>query len=164
METFDAIFSRRSIRQYDDRPVPREMIEKIVDAGLQAPSGRNVQPVEFIAIMDSDIRNRLAQICSYGKFIAEAPVCLVVISKNSKYYLEDGSAAVENVLLAATDLGLGTCWVAGDKKPYAGDILEISGVPDGYKLICLISVGYAAVNPPNKKKKSISEGLHWERF
>lgn len=164
MEANEAILIRRSVRHYQDRPVARELIEKIVQAGLAAPSGRNVQPVEFIAVTDSERRKKLAALCDYGKFIDQAPVCLVVISRATKYFLEDGSAAAENCLIAATGLGLGSCWIAGDKKPYAGTILQLLAVPEDYQLICLITIGYPVLPIMPVRKKSLKDGLHWESY
>ena len=101
---------------------------------------------------------------SYGSFIAAAPVCIAVYCRDSKYYLEDGSAAVQNILLAATGLGLGTCWVAGDKKPYVNEISELLSVPQDIRLVALIAVGYSqgAVTP--KAKRPLKEVLHWEKY
>lgn len=164
MEAFEAIYHRRSVRNYLDKSVAKNLVEEIVKAGLQAPSGRNVQPIEYIAVTDPIKRKKLAAICDYGKFLAEAPVCLVVISRNTKYYLEDGSAATENTLIAATALGLATCWIAGDKKPYVSEILRLLEVPTNYKLVCLIAVGYAAVTPAGVDKTILARGLHWESF
>lgn len=164
MEANEAILTRRSVRHYQDRPVARDLVEKIVQAGLSAPSGRNVQPVEFIAVTDAERRNKLAALCDYGKFIDQAPVCLVVISRDSKYFLEDSSAAAENCLIAATGLGLGSCWIAGDKKPYADTILQVLAVPKDYKLVCLITIGHPVLPIMPVRKKSLKDGLHWESY
>jgi len=164
METLEAIAKRHSVRNFSSQPLPRDVVEKIIDAGRRAPSGNNVQPWEFIVVTDSNVRKTLAEIASYGKFIADAPVCVAVYCKDTKYYLEDGCAAVENILLAATALGVGSCWVAGDKKPYCGHISQILGVPEGYKLIALIALGYEAGTPTIKSKRPLAEVLHWEKF
>jgi nitroreductase len=110
------------------------------------------------------MRKRLADICEYGTFIAESPACIVVFSRETKYYLEDGSAAIENILLASTALGLSTCWIAGDKKHYSRLIGNMLHVPQNYKLIALISLGYESGNVKRKKKRSLHEVLHWEKF
>lgn len=164
MELFEAINSRSSVRSYSAEPVPYELLEKLVDAGRRAPSGRNVQPVEFVVLTKSDIKNKVALLTDYGKFLTEAPACIAVISRDTKYYLEDGCAAVENILLAATALGLGSCWIAGDKKPYAGKILELMGVPLDYKLVALIAIGYPAGETAPKPKRPLDEVLHREKF
>ena len=99
----------------------------------------------------------------YGRFISEAPACIAVFCRDTKYYLEDGSAAATYILLAATALGLGSCWVAGDKKAYAEQVREFLGVPDGYKLVALIPVGYPA-EEQRKNKRSLAEVVHWEAW
>lgn len=163
MDAIEAIKTRRSIRRFERREIPKEVIEDIVDCGRLAPSGRGVHPWEFIVITNSETRKRIADLTDYGKFIADAPVCIAVFCQDTKYYLEDGSAATENMLIAANAYGLGTCWVAGDKKPYCETIRELLGVPKGYKLVSLIAMGYPAERP-QKSKRPLEEVLHWERW
>lgn len=164
MDVLEAIKSRTSVRRFKSDPVAEDMIVQLIDMGRRAPSGRNVQPIEFVVVSEGKDRARLAQICEYGKFIAEAPVCILVYSADTKYYLEDGCAAVENILIAATGLGLGSCWVAGDKKPYTAEIDAVAGAPAGYKLITLIAIGYAAQPPQPREKRPLEEVLHWGHF
>ena len=164
LDALEAIRKRRSVRRYKPDPIPAEIIEKLADAGRWAPSAMNVQPWEFIAITDPNTRRRIAEITDYGKFIAEAPLCMAVLCKDTKYYLEDGCAAVENILIAATALGLGSCWVAGDKKRYADDILRLLGAPSGYKLVALIAIGYPNEGERHRERRDLKEILHYERF
>jgi len=164
MNGLELIKKRRSVRNYRPEPVTRNLLEKIVDAGRLAATAINIQPWEFIVVIDPERKKKLADITDYGKFIKDAGACIVVTVKDTKYYLEDGAAATENILLAATELGLGSCWVAGDKKPYADKILSFLGMPNGYKLISLIAVGYPEGDLPNPDKRPLSEVLHWERF
>jgi nitroreductase len=154
---------RISVRKYEDRPVEREKLEVIVDAARYAPTARNEQPWELVVVTDAPKRAELAAITDYGKFIAGAPACIAVFCKDTKYYLEDGSAVTTYILLAATSLGLGSCWVAGDKKQYAEDIRDLLEVPSGHHLIALIAIGYPAENQP-KPKREAAEIVHWERF
>jgi len=163
MGGLEALTGRRSVRKYKPDPVPRELLEKMVDAGRLAPTARNVQPWEFIVVTEPQRRRRLAEICEYGKFIADAPACIVVLSKRTKYYLEDGSAATTNILNAAAALGLGSCWVAGDKKPYTAQIVSAGEAPADMMVVSLIAVGYAA-EVPSPPKRPLNEVLHWERF
>jgi len=163
MEALVALTSRRSVRKYKPDPVARALLERIVDAGRLAPTARNVQPWEFIVVTDAAARRRLADISEFGKFIADAPACIIVLSRPTKYFLEDGSAATTNILNAAAALGLGSCWVAGDKKPYAADVLAACGAPTDMQLISLIAIGYAQ-EIPAPAKRPLSEVLHWERF
>ncbi len=164
MNGLDLIKKRRSVRSYRLDPVARNLLEKIVDAGRLAATAINIQPWEFIVIVDPARKKVLADITDHGKFIKDAGACIAVTAKDTKYYLEDGSAATENILLAATELGLGSCWVAGDKKPYADKVLSFLSVPKGYKLISLIAIGYPEGDLPNPAKRPLSEVLHWERF
>ncbi len=164
MDALEAIRQRRSVRKFTDRPVPHELLEKLIDAGRVAPTARNEQPWEFVVVTEAAKRKAIAQTTDYGPFIANAPACIAVLCKDTKYYLEDGCAATENILLAVTALGLGACWVAGDKKPYAGKILKMLGAPPEMKLISLIAVGFAADADGPKAKRPLNEVAHWEQF
>ncbi|HPI74934.1 MAG TPA: nitroreductase family protein, partial [bacterium] len=106
----------------------------------------------------------LASITEYGKFLAQAPVCIVIVSADTKYYLEDGCAAAENILLAAAGLGLGSCWVAGDKKPYAEEILRWLQAPDGFKLVAMLAIGHAASPMVPREKRALDKILHWQTY
>lgn len=163
MDAFAALTTRRSVRQYKPDPVPRETLEKIVDAGRLAPTARNLQPCEFVVVTNPAKRQQLADISENGKFIAHVAACIVVLSKPTKYFLEDGSAATTNILNAAAATGLGACWVAGDKKPYADQIVAVCGAPAEMKLISMIAVGYPA-EVPSPSKRPLNEVLHWEKY
>ncbi len=154
---------RRSIRRYQEKEISKEIIESIIDSARFAPTAINIQPWEFIVITDKKIREKIADITDYGKFIKQAPVCIAVFCKDTKYYLEDGCSATVYILLAAKAYGLGTCWVAGDKKRYTEQIRELLQVPSGYKLISLISIGYPDESPFPKKRK-LEEVLHWGKW
>ncbi len=164
MDLFEAINNRASVREFQPNPVPRELLQQLADAGRRAPTARNLQPCEFVVIIDSSMRAKIAEITDYGKFIAQAPACIAVYSRDTKYYLEDGCVAAENILLAATALRLGSCWVAGDKKPYVDKISALLQVPSQYKLIALLAVGYPKAVVPPKARRPLSEVLHWEMF
>jgi nitroreductase len=158
MDAIDCIDARYSCRDFYAQPVPRELLEKLVDAG------RKEEPVEFIVVTGQTDRDFLAQTASAGRFIAQAGACIVVIARDATYYLEDGSAAVQNVLLAATALGLQSCWVAGDKKSYAGEILRRFSVPAGYKLVAMLAIGHALKPGRQPPHRPLAEVLHWEKF
>ena len=163
MDALIAIGARRSIREFKPDPIAPSQLKRIVEAGRLAPTARNVQPWEFVVVTDPDRRAQLAALASNGGFIADAPACIVVLSQPTKYYLEDGSAATANILLAATSLGLGGCWVAGDKKEYAAKVVQLVGAPGDLKLVSLIAIGYAATTP-SPDKRPLAELLHWEEF
>lgn len=163
MDAIQCLKTRRSVRVYRPDAVPREVIEDIVDCARLSPSANNIQPWEFVVVTNPSIRQRIADMTDFGKHIADAPVCIAVFCRETKYYLEDGSAATMAILLSAWAHGLGTCWVAGDKKPYAEKVRQLLNVPEGYKLVSLISMGYPAERP-EKDKRPLQEVLHWERF
>lgn len=164
MDAIDCLKNRRAVRSYQDRPVAKEVIEDIIDCAHLAPSAHNDQPWEFIVITEQDKLNKLAELCDYGPFISEAAACIIVICKASEYYLEDGSAATENILLAARAHGIGTCWIAGDKKHYARPILEMLKVPVDYKLVSIVPLGYCKEFPEAPNKRELNAVLHWEKF
>lgn len=166
MEVWEAIKKRRSVRQFSDTPVNRQALEIIVDAARFAPTARNIQPWEFVVVTE---RKRLEEIASFadnGKFISSAQACIAVFSSETKYFLEDCSAATQNILLAACALGIGSCWVAGDKKPYAQRVAQLLAVPVAYRLVSLVALGYAEADDTQcvAQKRPLSELLHWEKF
>ena len=163
MDAIECLKTRRSIRAYENKPVPREILEDLVDCGRLAASAINIQPWAFIVVTDAGMKKQFADIADHGKFIEQAGACIAVFCQDGKYYLEDGSAATQNILNAARAHGLGSCWVAGDKKEYAPKIARLLGVPEDHKLISMIAVGYPA-EERNPAKKPLSEVLHWERF
>jgi nitroreductase len=164
MDAFEAIENRRSVRKYKPKTISKEIIEKLINAARLAPSAINIQPWEFIAITNTETLNKIADITDHGKFIANAPLCIAIFCRDTKYYLEDGTAAVENILIAATALGLGTCWVAGDKKTYANEIRELLSVPIDHKLVALVPIGYPDDDSNSKSKREVIDVLHFEKF
>ena len=163
MDCIEALKTRRSVRAYTGEPVSREVIEDIIDCGRLAATAINIQPWEFVAVTEPAMLRAIAGVAEFGRFIAQAAVCVVVLCKDTKYYLEDGSNASQNILVAARAHGLGSCWVAGDKKPYAEKVARMVGAPEGYKLISLLPIGRPA-EQPHKDKRPLSDVLHWEKF
>jgi nitroreductase len=163
VDAVECMKSRRSIRSYHHRPIPREIIGNIVDCGRLAATAINIQPWLFIAVEDEELRRRIAESTDYGKFIADAPVCIAVFCRKVKYFVEDGSAATQNILNAARALGLASCWVAGHQKPYAAHIRDLLGVPAEYQLVSLVPVGYGAEDP-NPQKRPLSDVLRWNHY
>ncbi len=164
MDALEALKSRRSVRKYAKKSVPREIIEDLVDCGRMAATARNVQPWDFVVVTEPGRLRALAKATgNNGPFIADAAACVVVLCQDTKYYLEDGSAAVQNILVAARAHGLGTCWIAGDKKAYADEVRKLAGAPKTHKLIALVSVGWPE-EQPRPKKRALAEVLHWESF
>jgi nitroreductase len=163
MDCIEALKTRRSIRAYTGEPVSRAVIEDIIDCGRLAATAINIQPWEFVAVTEREVLRAIAGVADFGSFIAQAAVCVVVLCKDTKYYLEDGCNASQNILVAARAHGLGACWVAGDKKPYAEKVRQMVGAPEGYKLISLLPIGHPA-EEPRKDKRPLFDVLPWERF
>ena len=141
MDVFEAVQARKSIRAYQDTPVPREKLERILEAGRLAPSARNTEPWHFIAVIDHKKRRRLAS-GLYAKFIAEAPLAIVVLGDkkaSSDWYAVDASLALENMVLAAVNEGFGTCIVGSFNEE---DVKKLLKVPENFEVIALIAVGY----------------------
>lgn len=163
MDAIECLKTRRSIRAYEPTAVPRAIVEDIVDCGRLAASAINIQPWLFVAVDDEELRRRIAEATDYGKFIEQSPVCIVVFCRNVKYFVEDGSAATQNILNAARAHGLGSCWVAGHQKAYGGTIRTLLGLPDDYALVSIVALGHAAEDR-NPDKRPLSEVLRWNRY
>jgi nitroreductase len=164
MDALTAIATRRSVRKFISKPVPQEILESIVDAGRLAPTARNEQPWEFIVITDRGTLKKIGEATDTGKFIVDAGACIAVICRDTKYYLEDGCAATENILIAATALGVQSCWVAGDKKPHCQNVLALLNVPPQYNLVSLLALGYTDGEIKTYIKRTLDRVLHWEKF
>lgn len=164
METLTSIIQRASVREYQDRPIEKALIERLVDAGRRAPTARAIEPWEFVVVQNKETLRKLGELANSGSFITNAASCIIVFCSNTKYYLEDGCAATENILLAAADAGLGACWVAGAKKPYADEVAKLLGAGENFKLVSLIPIGWPKEKPKQVKTRSLKEVLHWEKF
>ena len=164
MQTVAAIKMRRSVRGFAQKPIAPDLIEKLIDAARLAPTAKNVQPWDFVAITKKETLTYLGSLADNGKFIADCACCIAVFCQDTKYYLEDGCAATVNILIAATDSGLGGCWVAGDKKIYCDQVKQLLGAPQDFKLVSLIALGYPQAETAMLAKKPVKELLHWEKF
>ncbi len=166
MNAIETLIKRRSVRVFNDRDLSKKDLELIAEAGRFAPTARNVQPWKFIIVTEKKTLERVGKLAENGSFISSCKACIAVFCEDTKYYLEDGCAATVNMLNAAAALGIGSCWVAGDKKPYCRDISEMLNMPEGFKLVSLIALGYPedgnALGSANKKP--LNEIIIWEKF
>jgi nitroreductase len=161
MDALEAIRRRRSVRKYTGEPIPREDLEKIVDAGRLAATGNNQQPWDFVVVTD---REMVEQLKVAAQWMEKAgAIIAVVMDPSSRWWLEDGAAAVENMLIASTALGYGSCWLEGYTLPREEEFKELLGVPAEKRLLTLVPVG-VPVEWPTKEKKSLEEVLRWERY
>ncbi|MBN2754987.1 MAG: nitroreductase family protein [Candidatus Goldbacteria bacterium] len=165
MDFFETVKNRRSVRKYKAGvKITKEDLAKIAQAGCLAPSARSVNPWKFIILTERNRIDGLQKIIgNNGSFLTEASAAIVIICEDTKYYLEDGCAAAENMLLAATALNLGACWIAGDKKDYCEDILKYLAVPACFRLVCSIAVGVADEYPVKEKPKA-QDVISWEKY
>jgi nitroreductase len=163
-EAIEVIKKRRSVRKFEAKPVPDEIIKDILDCARLAPTAINIQPWLFGAVTDADLKREIADMTDHGKFIKDCAVCFAVFTESTqKYFLEDGCAATENILLACTAHGIGSCWVAGHKKAYVDSIRKLLNVPEPYTLIALIAAGYSE-KQPSLKKKTLDEVTFFNKF
>jgi nitroreductase len=161
MEALEAIRKRRSVRKFTGEIISREDLEKIVDAGRLAASGSNRQPWEFIVVTDRELINQLTVV---GKWMEKAgAIIAVVLDPYSRWWVEDGSAAIENMLIASTALGYGSCWVEGDSLPREEEFKTLLGVPKGKRLLSLVPVGVPE-EWPTIEKRSLESVLHWQVY
>ena len=162
MDTFEAIIKRRSVRNFTGESLPQEHLEKIVDAGRWAPTGWNKQPWDFIVITE---RGMIEQLSIAAKWMEHAgAIIAVVLDPSAPFWMEDGSAAVENILLACTAMGYGSCWLEGDTIPMEEKFKPLLNIPAEKKLFTLIPIGVSKSWPTAKKKKTLEEVIHWEKF
>ncbi len=149
----NTILSRRSIRKYTAQPVPVEMIEQILRAGMAAPSARNEQPWHFVVVTERDRLANVAAVHPYAQMLREASFAVVVCGDTSRetvkeYWVQDCSAATQNMLLAAHALGLGGVWLGVYPRPERIEpIKTLFGLPERVMPLCVLSFGY-----PDEKK------------
>jgi len=159
-EVTEVIKTRRSVRKFESKPVPEDVVRDILDCARLAPTANNIQPWIFGAVLDGDLKKEISELTDHGKFIKGCPVCFAVFADSTtKYFLEDGSAATENILLGCTAHGI----VAGHKKAYAESVRKLLNVPEPYKLISLVAAGYSR-QKPSPKKKSLQEITFFDRY
>ena len=173
MDVFDAIRSRRSIRKYKDKQVPWDNMVTILQAGKYAPSAGNLQNWKFIVIQTDPKRKSIAKACLGQDWMEQAPVYIVVVAeplKAERYYGTRGSrlytiqgcaAAIENMLLTAHSLGLGTCWVGAFDED---EIWRILGLPEDVTVQGVITIGYADETPEVPPKYRVEHIMFFEKW
>lgn len=164
MNALECMLTRSSVKKYKSDPVPKELMDKIIEAGLAAPSGLNKQAPIILAVTDRQVRDELSKI-NAGKDpfkrvdpFYNAPCVLVVLAdKNIPTYIYDGPLVMENMMLAAHALGLGACWIHRAKETFACPegkaILKKLGIEGEYEGIGNCIVGYADMQPVEKPRK-----------
>jgi nitroreductase len=166
----DLIFKRRSVRIFSKKTVEKETLTKLLQAAMAAPSASNSRPWEFIAISDPDTLEELRKSLKYGKY--NAPAAIVVcanldLAQNEsalRFWVQDCSAATENILIAAAGMDLGTVWIGSYPKEDVMQIeREILGIPDNVTPLSLVYVGYPAEEPQPRTQYD-AQRVHWDKY
>lgn len=152
----DIILSRRTVRRFKPVPVDRSLLEKLVNAGRLAPSAGNLQPLEFVAVDDAEVCRAVFPCLRWAAYISpkgnpqpgQEPMAYIVTIVNlavrEKGFEYDVGAAMENMILAAHDEGLGSCWLLSVEREKLAEILS---VPQGFRIDCVLALGYPAESP-----------------
>jgi len=166
METLEAILTRRSVRRYTGQDVPEELIQKILAAAMSAPSAGNEQPWHFIVVRKKELLEAASRISPYMPMVKDAPVAILVcgdpgLEKFPGFWVEDCSAAIQNMLLAAHALGLGAVWTGiYPKHEYVDGFKALFKLPEHILPLGLVPLGYPA-HPYPKKDRFNAERIHY---
>ena len=154
MDTLDTIRTRRSIRKYHARPVPEELVQKVLAAAMQAPSARNEQPWQFVVIDDRAILAKIPTFMPNAAMAGKAPLAILVcgdlsLEKSEGYWVVDCAAATQNMLLATHALGLGAVWCGVyPREPRMEGLKRLVGLPEKVIAHSLVVLGYPAEQVP----------------
>ncbi|MFO7741244.1 MAG: nitroreductase family protein [Anaerolineae bacterium] len=163
----ETIFARRSIRAYTSEPVSKKDIETLLKAAMAAPSASNRKPWQFIVVTERETLDALADAHAHGKMLFEAPLCISVcgdLTEMERYWVQDCSAATENLLLAATALGLGAVWLGVyPREERVAAVRPILGLPDHITPLNLVSIGHPAEEKEPRTQYDEAR-VHWERW
>ncbi len=157
MEVFDAIKTRRSIRKYKSESIPDEKLRSILEAARLAPSAGNRQPWRFVVVQDIDRKKALAEVANNQTFLIDASAIIVGIGDpevSARWYEKDIMIALEHIVLAATAMGYGTCWIGAFDENAVKNLLKI---PANVKVIALLPIGIPDETPAPRPRKEFSE-------
>jgi len=163
MDVFKGIYTRRSVRDFTDVPVENEKVQEILTAGSWAPSGLNNQPWRFVVVRSSEKRGELARLTHYSRILEQAPLAIAVFADRSAMYndIKDYQAigaCLQNMLLAAHALGLGTVWL-GEILKNAAAVRKSLDLPEELELMAVLAVGYPARTDQTSTRKDLAELL-----
>jgi nitroreductase len=157
MDVFEAIRTRRSIRKYRPELVPEEKLEMILEAARLAPSAGNRQPWRFVVVQNVDRKKALAEVANNQAFLKDAAAIIVAVGDpeaSARWYEKDTMIALEHMVLAATALGYGTCWIGAFDEDAAKRLLRI---PAKMKVVAILPIGVSSEKPAPKPRKELSE-------
>ena len=169
MEFFEVIDKRRSIRAYEKKPVEDEKLRKILKAAQRAPSANNLQDWKFIVVKDKLKIEKLTYACKQQNFVNEASAIIVACATRTDYIMTCGqyaypidlSIALTHMMLAATALDLGTCWLGAFFEDKVKKILKI---PEKIRIVGILTLGYPRFQPPETNRKPLSEIVYFEKW
>ena len=169
MEAMEAILSRRSIRQYTAEPIAEQVINELLEAAMSAPSASNQQPWQFVVITDRKVLNGVPEYHPYSSMLRNAPLAIVVcgdlqIEKSPGFWVQDCSAATQNILIAAQAKGLGAVWLGTHpREERVTGIQKLLGLPEHVVPLSIVSIGYPAERKPraNRYDPSRVHHNHW---
>jgi nitroreductase len=162
MDVKTAIQTRKSIRKYENKPIPKVVLEDLLEAARTAPSANNAQGWYMIAVTDKDALASLVPISGNQKFVGECSLYLVGVTEPGVYYSAiDMTIALDHLSLRAVELGLGTCWI-GDFE--SDKVKALLGIPADRDVPICMTVGYPAESPRARKRKPLSQLFHKERW
>lgn len=174
MEVFEAIKTRRTIRKFLNKDITNESIVKLLEAARYAPSSQDSQPWEFIIVRNQETKNRIAGTREENNQVERTAKVLIIIcvdtGRSKTRWIEDGSIAAENLILAATELGLTGVWVTGwcgyGKQASESEeaIKRELNLPDNIRPVCSIALGYPAEEPKEKEFRNLKEMMHYEKW
>ena len=165
MDVFEAVRTVLAVRKYQDKPIPDDVVHRIVEAGRLTASSRNLQPWQFIVVQDKAALKEIGRLATTGAYTADAALAIVVlIEKASVFAVSDGSRAIQSMVLAAWEEGIGSNWVGFANRH--DDIMAYLGVPAEYDILAILPFGYPvdAVGKGIKKRKALGEVAHRNRF
>ncbi|MGZ3599597.1 MAG: nitroreductase family protein [Ktedonobacterales bacterium] len=163
MDTFDVIRTMLAVRQFRDTPIPEDIVRQIVEAGHLTASAANRQPWHFIVVEDKDTLRQLGALAPTGRYIAQAPLAIVVGITPSQLSESDASRAIQSMMLAAWARGVGSNWAGFHNLE---NVKPLLGIPDDVDVLAIVPFGYpaASVGAGHKKRKPLGEVAYRERF
>ena len=163
MDVFDAVRTVLAVRSYKEKPVPRDIIRRIVEAGRLTGSSMNGQPWHFVVVEDRDTLRQLGRLARSGPYIAQASLAVVVAIEKTRYAVSDASRAIQSMILTAWSEGVGSNWVG-----FLGltEVKPLLGIPDDLDVLAILPFGYPAqaLGRGKKRRKLLSQVAHRERF
>ena len=164
MALVDIVLSRRSVRRYKKKEIPKDVLDKILEAGRQAPSAVNKQPWHFIILTDEEIKKKLSR-GFFNRFIKDSPVTIVGCAHKDliagKWSTISTSIALQNMVVAAWSMGVGSCWIGDFNEE---KVKRLLGIPAKWKVVALVSFGYPDEKPQPRRKKPLKKIISFNKF